>query len=264
MFFTDPSHQPFKLGSGPAGALLLHGFPGTPAEIRPLGEQLAAAGYTSYGMLLPGLGAEIETLPTKTRTDWLQAAQQQWSEIRQTHHHTTLIGYSMGGAIATCLAAQQPPHQLVLLAPFWRINTILRYLLPIVKYIKPQITPFEKADFNDPELRKQMQGVIGGDLDLDDPEVQQYLRENIIIATATLDEVRQLGRAAYKAAAALTCPTLIIQGSQDETVSPTLTRKLVQRINSRVSYHEINGTHNFPKQQTDFADIVLNFLQQEE
>ncbi len=263
MFFTNPSHQPFQLGSGAAGALLIHGFPGTPAELRPLGEQLAAAEYTAYGLLLPGLGSEIETLSTKTRTDWLQAAQQKWAEIQQDHHRTTLIGYSMGGAIATCLAAQQPPQQLVLLAPFWRLNTMLRHLLPIVKYLKPRITPFERANFDDPELRKQMQSVIGGDLDLDDPEVQQQLRENIIIATATLDEVRRLGQAAYKAAAQLTCPTLIIQGAQDETIPPALTRKFMQRINGRVSYYEINGTHAFPKQQTDFVDIILNFLRQE-
>ncbi|MCB0034713.1 MAG: alpha/beta fold hydrolase, partial [Anaerolineales bacterium] len=257
MFFTDPSHQPFKLGSGSAGALLIHGFPGTPAELRPLGEQLAAADYTAYGLLLPGFGAEIETLITKTSDDWLRAAQKKWSQIQQDHHTTTLIGYSMGGAIATCLAAQQPPDHLVLLAPFWRLNTILRHLLPIVKYIKPRITPFEKANFDDPELRKQMHSVMGGDLDLDNPEIQQQLRKNIVIATATFDEVRRLGQAAYKAAARLTCPTLIIQGAQDDTVVPSLTRRFMQQINGRVSYHEINGTHAFPKQQTDFVEIIL-------
>jgi len=38
--YNTPEHQPFTLGDGSAVALLIHGFPGTPAEVRPLAEAL--------------------------------------------------------------------------------------------------------------------------------------------------------------------------------------------------------------------------------
>ena len=99
-FYSAPEHQPFALGEGPVGALLLHGFPGTPAEMRPLGEKLAAAGWAAYGPLLPGFGPQIATLGKKTRHDWLAAAQEKWQQVQARHQTAVLIGLSMGGALA--------------------------------------------------------------------------------------------------------------------------------------------------------------------
>ena len=45
MFYADPEHQPFHYPGGPARALLIHGFLGSPRELRPLAEELAAAGF---------------------------------------------------------------------------------------------------------------------------------------------------------------------------------------------------------------------------
>lgn len=38
-----------------AGVLLLHGFTGSPAELRPLGEFLSRQGYAAAAPLLPGM-----------------------------------------------------------------------------------------------------------------------------------------------------------------------------------------------------------------
>ena len=42
--FTGPEHQAFILRGGEPAALLIHGFPGTPREMRPLAETLHAQG----------------------------------------------------------------------------------------------------------------------------------------------------------------------------------------------------------------------------
>src|SRR5437764_946463 len=48
--------QPFRIRGGTRGCLLIHGFAGTPPEMRGLGEYLAAAGYDVMGPLLAGHG----------------------------------------------------------------------------------------------------------------------------------------------------------------------------------------------------------------
>ena len=45
----DPSlTAPFELGIGPGACLLVHGFTGTPWDVRPLGEALARGGFRVY------------------------------------------------------------------------------------------------------------------------------------------------------------------------------------------------------------------------
>ena len=38
IFYTDPEHQPFLYDAGPSRALLIHGFLGSPRELRPLAQ----------------------------------------------------------------------------------------------------------------------------------------------------------------------------------------------------------------------------------
>ena len=74
--FQGAEHLPFTLaGSAPGGpaALLVHGFPGTPAELRPLAEALHAAGWTARGLLLPGFGPEFAALGRQHAADWIGA-----------------------------------------------------------------------------------------------------------------------------------------------------------------------------------------------
>jgi len=80
--FSDPSHRPFFLSTNhqPSnsrpGALLIHGFPGTPAEMRPLGTWLHDQGWAAKGILLPGFGPDIFSLfdpnhPPRMKIGWL-------------------------------------------------------------------------------------------------------------------------------------------------------------------------------------------------
>src|SRR5207247_2364206 len=62
-------------GSRPLGCLLVHGFTGTPEEMRPLGEALAARGFPVYGVRLAGHGTDVAE-PARTRwTDWFASVE---------------------------------------------------------------------------------------------------------------------------------------------------------------------------------------------
>src|SRR5262245_62277669 len=103
VLYAHPDHQAFQVGSGTSRALLIHGFLGSPRDMRPLAEALATAGVSTHGVLLPGFGPEISSLSRVRADEWLAAARMAWRELRLGAERTTLIGCSMGGAVALAL-----------------------------------------------------------------------------------------------------------------------------------------------------------------
>src|SRR5436190_12046286 len=115
--------EPFALGDGPDACLLLHGLTGSPAEVRPIGEALAKAGFRAVGPLLPGHGTTPEDLYVTTRGDLVNAVTSALLSLRGARR-VFLCGLSMGGLLALNLAARDwsaeglPPFSaLALLAP---------------------------------------------------------------------------------------------------------------------------------------------------
>jgi carboxylesterase len=247
--FQDEQHQPFLWTGGRPAALFVHGFPGTPAEIRPLAEAFHQAGWTAQGILLPGFGPQIETLQERRYTEWVEAACQALSDLRQTHHPVILAGFSMGGAVCLLAAVQQPPDALILLAPYWQTTLpglpggagLQQALWPLLRGMLGKIRPFSRIDFTDPRVQQAVAEFAPG-LDLDDPQVQTAIR-NFSVPINLFDQLQAVGRSAYQAAPQAACPTLIVQGRRDEVVRPALTRKLARRLPALAGYHEVDSTH---------------------
>jgi len=101
---TDARTRAFAVdGDGP-GCLLLHGFTGTPAEMRPLGEHLAERGFAVRAPLLPGHGALVEDLARTTWRDWYATAEESWGELGKRSERRAVVGLSMGALLALHLA----------------------------------------------------------------------------------------------------------------------------------------------------------------
>lgn len=240
--FQGEEHRAFTLSGGRAVVLLVHGFPGTPAELRPLAESLHRAGWTVHGLLLPGHGAQIETLFDHSHTDWLTAVQTTLADLQRSAQPVLLIGYSLGAALALQAAVVQPPTALALLAPFWRLGTTWQQWVGfLLKPIFRRVRPFQKTNFTNPQVRHGLTNLLP-EINLDDPEVQQTLRQ-LTIPTRIFEELYRVGQGAYRAAPRAVWPTLIVQGRQDEVVRPELTRQLTKRLPGPLRYREVPSGH---------------------
>jgi carboxylesterase len=236
-------HQAFTWGDGPAAALLIHGFPGTPAEVRPLATLLHQAKWTVHGLLLPGHGSQIETLFERQPTEWVNAVEMALARLQQETQTILLIGYSMGAAVALQAAITRRPTALILLAPFWQLGTWWQQWIGFV--LKPfwrHVRPFQKTDFSNPQMRHGLVKFFPG-VNLDDPTVQENLRA-LTIPISIFERLHTVGRLAYHVAPQAALPTLVVQGTHDQVVPLARTRRLVKRLAGPVHYEEIPSGHN--------------------
>lgn len=123
----DPAATaPFTLGpqadSARGGVLLLHGFTGSPWELRPLGESLADRGFHARAPRLPGHGTVPEAMLWVTWREWVDAAERELLAF-PPGQRVAVVGLSMGALLGLILAARHPARVagLALLAPAWRL-----------------------------------------------------------------------------------------------------------------------------------------------
>jgi carboxylesterase len=294
--FTDSQHLPYfwagngvSSGGKPA-ALFVHGFPGTPAEMRPLSQALHDQGWSVQGVLLPGFGPQINSLETKRLEDWLQTIQNAVQSLRSQFSPVILVGYSMGAALVIHLVASQSEagkinggnlanqfsnncrgsdgspfvDGLVLLAPFiWEDAWWQHMVLPVLSlFIPAYVQPLKRRDLSNPQTRKVIQDLLP-EVDLEIPEIRDALHQ-VTIPLSIFGEVMRAGQKAYHSLPQIQIPTLIVQGSQDPVVRPDRTRRLLERFPLTLDYEEVPAGHKLIDPQNPAWDqvekIVLTYI----
>lgn len=230
------------MGRSATKALLIHGFPGTPWEMRGIAELLEELGYESHAPLLPGFGPQIASLGERDWHDWEQAASDALATVSKGAKRTVVVGYSMGGALALRLAARERIDALLLINPFSGLDFTRGVLLPLAAPLVRSYHPFRRADFSDPWVREVV-GRVLPDLDVDDLDGQERLRREVRIPVRAIEQVRRLGSAAWRTAPHVEVPTLVVQAAADKVVSPRRTRRLVRRLKNVSGASVIPGGH---------------------
>ncbi|CAN5787205.1 alpha/beta fold hydrolase [soil metagenome] len=259
--FQAAEHQPFLWrGDHSGAALLVHGFPGTPAEMRPAAQVLHEAGWTVQGLLLPGFGPQLSELTHYNQADWAQAVRSALVALQAEYKTVVLVGNSIGAALALEVAAQQPPAGLILFAPFWcSANRWLDRIFPVARLFMHQLHPFQKANFGDTQFRAGIQRMLP-EIDLDDTEIQAAIR-SLALPLEVLGHVRRAGQLGYLATPQVRAPVLILQGHQDIVAAPRFTRQLGRRLPMLAGYVEVEGDHELSRAKTEAWPLVAAFMQ---
>lgn len=195
--------EPVVAGSGRRGALILHGFGDTPQSVRDLALFLAAHDWSVHAPLLAGHGRSIDALTGSRGHEWLGDVRAAFADLRARHTQVAIVGQSMGGALATILAAESPVAALVLLVPFMRlprraarIATFHRVVSPFIRYLRSR----SEYSILDPEARRRALG-------------------RGVTTPRLLHELGLVARQARKAASRVRAPTLVIHSRNDQRVT---------------------------------------------
>jgi carboxylesterase len=104
-----PTAEPFFLHGTPGypGVLLVHGFTGTPKEMRWLGEYLnRECAFTVLGVRLTGHATEPEKMIHTNYTDWLGCVEDGYHLLSNAVENIYLAGLSMGGVLSFTIAPE--------------------------------------------------------------------------------------------------------------------------------------------------------------
>jgi carboxylesterase len=126
---------PFDLPGGPTAALLIHGFTGSPPEMRPLGDYLAARGLTVSAPLLPGHGTTVAELIRTSWEDWYRHVEGAYRMLRAQHEQVFVVGLSLGSLLALHLAAQEPVAGVAALSPALLVRDWRAGLTPLLRHV---------------------------------------------------------------------------------------------------------------------------------
>ena len=129
-----------ELGGERGGVLLVHGFTGSPQEMRPLLEPLTARGYSVLGVRLPGHGFPAEREPL-ARAAWEATVESALDELLARHAagRVAICGLSMGALLALATASRRPADvgALALLSPAISLPSAATRLLGAARWLAP-------------------------------------------------------------------------------------------------------------------------------
>ncbi|MFH1539500.1 MAG: alpha/beta fold hydrolase [bacterium] len=211
--------EPFFEERGEVGCLLLHGFTGTPREMRMLGDYLAERDITVSAPRICGHCTTPQDLNTTRWPDWYRDAEAALADLRKKCKTVFVAGLSMGGLQTLHLGTHYPdiPGIIPLAAPVFVRHWKLALFMPLMRS-----TPLLKVYRYDKGI---------GD-DLKDPEALKdhisYKRTPTACVLSIVDYMRHV----REDLPAIRMPVLVIQARQDHTVHPENANEIYNSVGS--------------------------------
>jgi carboxylesterase len=213
----DADRAEFTMGpaNAPVGCLLIHGFSGSPLEMRWLGTYLAERGMHVEGVRLAGHGTRPEELKYLTWRDWLKSAEEGLERLRRTHEKVVIVGFSMGGLLGLHLCARRSADvaRIVTMSTpvYFRDRRI--HLIPVVRHVVRWHNVRRTGNSIDPEAHTRYHA---------------YRRYPLV----AVDQLLNLIRVTRKVLPTVKTPSLIMHGVMDDVIHPRSAHYLFDHIGS--------------------------------
>jgi carboxylesterase len=205
------------------GCLLIHGFTGGPYEVEPLAHYLKH--HTEWRIEVPTLPGHGESLDLKGKKadEWVEHAEEELQVLLEECEEVYVIGFSMGGLIASYLAAKYPVRKLVLL------SAAAYYVNPkqLLADIKEMVHDVFRGELSNNELFMRYKKKIK-----DTPISATYqFRKVVLMAKPLLKDIN--------------IPVFIAQGKKDGIVPPKSADFLYEEIayEEKERYFSEEGKH---------------------
>ena len=203
--FQKPEAQPFLFEGDRHGVLVIHGFTGSVAHMRPLGERLRDAGMTVMGINLPGHAQSMADMGKTGWKDWLNAARDAAKDLRRRCDTVSAVGLSMGGVITLILAEEGLVDSAISIsAPMAAQNKLLA-LAGVLSVFKPVFLWDGDPDPAKPKPEPKVDPRYDLGYEGFPTRCGQSLYKLISMAK------KDLGR--------ITCPLMSVQSRTDETIT---------------------------------------------
>lgn len=204
--------EPFRMEGNETGILVSHGITGTTQSVRPLGEALAAEGFTVAGPRLIGHGTTIEDHAGSTARGWISSVEDDLAWLEDRCENVFFTGLSMGGTFSLYFAAVRPD--------------LVRGIIPINACVFLGNPDLARLVF-DPQAPPTVPGV-GSDIKAEGIEELAYPE----VSVTPLKEFMALVRVTDDLLPAVTCPALILQSTEDHVVPPENGPYILERLGS--------------------------------
>nr|WP_293774303.1 alpha/beta fold hydrolase [Sporichthya sp.] len=216
-----PGAEPYHHAGGPVGALMCHGFTGSPQSMRPWAQALAGAGLTVALPRLPGHGTRWQDANMTTWDDWYACIEREFLALRERCEAVFVMGLSMGGTLGLRLAEQHGRD----LAGVVVVNPSVIGLDPRLKVL--------------PVLQRVLPSLGGIASDIKKPGVTELAYSRVPLRA--LYSLRKAWGSVRSDLPMITQPLLLLRSTEDHVVEPESSRLVLARVSS-----------------TDVTEIVLH------
>jgi esterase/lipase/1-acyl-sn-glycerol-3-phosphate acyltransferase len=202
------------------GVVLAHGYMAAPLEVRALAEHLYHCGFAVYGIRLKGHGTAPEDLARCDWEDWYASFSRGYAMMRSITDNVVLGGFSTGGCLALMGAAKkksQIKSVFSICAPLHVRNYSIR-LVPSIISLNALLKKFGQSQY-------------AWDYVENNPENKHinYTRNPL----TGVQQLTQVMNATEGALGNVQTPTLVIQGSKDDTVDPVSGSEIFEKLGTR-------------------------------
>lgn len=206
-------------GDADVGVVCVHGFTGSPYEMRYLGGALARAGVSATGIVLPGHATSVDDLERSRWEDWAAAVDREVDAMFRRCRRVAVVGQSLGGLLALHVGAHRRDLAAIgsLSAPLWLggiAGRAARWLTgPLGRRIR-RIPKLGGSDVRDRRARAE------------NPSYPQ-------IPTRALGELLAFMRIVDDELPRVAAPVLVLHARRDHTAPVACAARIAERTHAR-------------------------------